>query len=224
MSELQDVIGAVVAGLARARRIADEESARLAESYRAEPLLEGLTVPRVRVPDMVVDLPILIEEHVAPTEAVPSPREDVLRGLLDTVKEFGLGQRIDLPPALLSEWKGQLATELGRLDPARWSRASVARAALDALIAARRLQPGFVWTEREARLVELEVERIAARLALKREATPGGLRVSVVSGVIKDRGTPETVTRIRLSLREEGLEWTRVEDAEGGSRARLTPE
>lgn len=50
MSELSEVLGALMISLVHARRLADEETAAVAEYYKDHPLLEGMSLPRVRVP------------------------------------------------------------------------------------------------------------------------------------------------------------------------------
>ena len=58
--KLGDVIGAMLADVAKARVRADVEALRIAEAYSRDPLLKHLSVPRFRLPDMVVDLPVLV--------------------------------------------------------------------------------------------------------------------------------------------------------------------
>jgi len=50
--------------LVHARRMADEETAAVAEYYKDNPLLEGMSLPRVRVPQLTIDMPITIDGHV----------------------------------------------------------------------------------------------------------------------------------------------------------------
>ena len=64
MADLGDLIGSLMVGLIRARRMADEQTAVLAEYYRSIPLLEGLSVPRIRVPELTVEIPMIIEKYV----------------------------------------------------------------------------------------------------------------------------------------------------------------
>lgn len=50
-----------MASVAHACRYADEETAAIAEYYKQHPLLDGMSLPRVRVPEVVLELPLLIE-------------------------------------------------------------------------------------------------------------------------------------------------------------------
>src|SRR5262245_36964682 len=76
MPKLSDVIGALMADLAHARRVADEQSALLADAYRREPLLQGLSVPRLRLQSVLIDMPALVDGYAEGTEErVASPHE-----------------------------------------------------------------------------------------------------------------------------------------------------
>lgn len=65
MATLGELVGALVNSLSHARRLADEETVAIAEHYRNHPLLAGMSVPRVRIPEMRLDLPILLDDYGA---------------------------------------------------------------------------------------------------------------------------------------------------------------
>ena len=64
MADLGDLLGSLMSGLIRARRMADEQTAALAEYYKSIPLLEGLSVPRIRIPELTIDMPFLIDNDL----------------------------------------------------------------------------------------------------------------------------------------------------------------
>ena len=61
MTDVGEIVGAIMTGLTRARQMADEESVAVAKEYRDNPLLEGVTIPRIRLPEVTLDIPVLIE-------------------------------------------------------------------------------------------------------------------------------------------------------------------
>ena len=63
MPYLDEIVGSFLAGMAQARKIADEATVSIAEYYKSQPLLEGMTVPRVRVPELILDLPLIVESY-----------------------------------------------------------------------------------------------------------------------------------------------------------------
>src|SRR5688572_19693895 len=68
MSNLGDYLGQLMSEIAMARMQADLETVRLAELYASHPLLKHLPVPHVRLPDVDVDLPVLIKQAQPPRE------------------------------------------------------------------------------------------------------------------------------------------------------------
>lgn len=69
MVKLNEVLGALMADLAEARHLADQQTVRLARSYRKDPVLKCMSVPRIRIPEVVVDLPIMIDNCQSPSAA-----------------------------------------------------------------------------------------------------------------------------------------------------------
>jgi hypothetical protein len=66
--------------------------------------------------------------------------------------------------------------------------------------------------------------RDAVRLEfLKLRTPPPRLTVLVTSAEIREAGTTENLTRLRLKVSEQGVEWTTIE-LEGIRRDRLVPE
>ncbi len=69
MVKLNEVLGALMADLAEARHLADQQTVRLARSYRKDPVLKCMSVPRIRIPEVVVELPIMIDSCQSPSAA-----------------------------------------------------------------------------------------------------------------------------------------------------------
>jgi hypothetical protein len=60
--------------------------------------------------------------------------------------------------------------------------------------------------------------------AFEAPGRPPSLRVAVATDHVKTRADNLNVTRVRIRLREEGLEWSDVVNADGERTSRLTPE
>ncbi|MBN1404385.1 MAG: hypothetical protein JW942_07985 [Opitutales bacterium] len=65
---LSELVGAIVSSIAHARGVADAEALRLAHIYRRNELLKGLPVPRLRLRNINISLPLLIS-GMSPSEA-----------------------------------------------------------------------------------------------------------------------------------------------------------
>ena len=68
-----------------------------------------------------------------------------------------------------------------------------------------------------------EISRAARREFLKLRPDPPRLVALATSAEIQAAASPESLTRLRIRLNEQGVEWTTIE-SEGVSHDRLVPE
>ena len=87
MSEFSEVLGALMISLVHARRLADEETAAVAEYYKDNPLLEGMSLPRVRVPELTIDMPVTFEQHVPAKDAELDTTANIHKALMEQFKQ-----------------------------------------------------------------------------------------------------------------------------------------
>lgn len=60
MITLAEYLGFIFSEITRARRSADHVSAAIAEAYAADPIMQHFSVPRFKIPEMTVTVPMLI--------------------------------------------------------------------------------------------------------------------------------------------------------------------
>ncbi len=301
---LSDVLGALVAGVAHARGIADSEVMSIARRYRRHEYLRGLSVPRLRVSKVVVELPLLLDGVVPSQKAKIAGPESIaigVRGALrEAVEDFvryvdtnrhkmkpevveqaaALVEEVRRPGALdrfdaaLRQRIRQLSRELGKSAPGRVALSDIVvrdevgnaterllRDFFAQLLAerARRQHEAAApssadedegpmafggdfdapskWTRaqqeeaiNEAMLTEAITELVeqvrgaAEESAILQAAQPADFFVRVDTEEIKNAGSPGAVTRIQLTLTEEGLEWAAEGEGEGTTRWKLRPE
>lgn len=294
-ARLSDVLGALVAGVAHARGIADSEVMSIARRYRRHEYLRGLSVPRLRVSKVVVELPVLLAGVVPSQKARPAGPEAVALALraalaeaVDDLDRYVAAHRHKMKDAVLAQ-STALVEELRRADgqdrfeaalrqllrrlERELERSAPGRVALSDVVVrdelgnaverllrdhlaqslaerARRAREGegpmafgedlegpSKWTQAqqaeaitEAMLSDAVDELVAAvraaaeASAILQGAQPADFLVRVGSDEIKNAGTPGAVTRICLTLTEEGLEWTEDRGADGQPRWQLKPE
>ncbi len=84
-----DVIGGLVSGVAYARSVADMEAMRIAYFYHGHELLRGMPIPRLRIQNVSISLPIIVKESIPGAPAVRTPVVDVAgktaQALMDAV-------------------------------------------------------------------------------------------------------------------------------------------
>lgn len=285
MADLDQVLGAVLASLAQARRMADEQTTAIAQYYQTSPLLKGMSAPRIRLPEVTVDVPVIIDQLEAGKPPVfASPKElaalavdaavrtaqsadvpmsaavrdslsaairarmDAVMGQLDvgkaapelvqeslaaTVDEAlhaPVGKVISARVATLSKLAAQAAARAAVQASTKATGKTTVRATTDAARAAglaAASAPSAIAVP-QATVVQASVlaaAKEAIRLAaIKEPGRAATLKTSVLTADIKERASPETITRLKLVLREEGMEWQEVRQANGSTTAMLTPE
>lgn len=298
-TRLSDVLGALVAGVAHARGLADSEVMSIARRYRRHEYLRGLSVPRLRVSKVVVDLPVLLDGVVPSQKARAAGPETILLALraalaeaVDDLDRYVAAHRHKMKDAVreqstalveeLRRRDGQdrleaavrqrlrrLEHELERSAPGRVALSDVvvrdelgnaverllrdhlAQLLADRARRAREAEAGgggpmafaedfdapSKWTQAQQAEAITEamltgavdelvdaVRTAAEEAAILQGAQPADFYVRVGSDEIKTSGTPGAVTRICLTLTEEGLEWSEDTGADGRSRWQLKPE
>jgi hypothetical protein len=237
---LGELIGALAADLTRARVQADLTAAHVADLYRSVPLLEGAPIPRFRLPDVVIDLPVVIEKvdgpRSRPSKAEPAPieprriaelseealapagihvRRAVHERLGDLVTELVKDQRLtaaDLTRSL--RISGDVVDRLVRyLDEQEWEASASGNEPPDEETRTERLSAYHRDLTRK-----LQTELIGA--ALDRTTVV----VGAASSKVRELQDPELVTRIRLTLREDSFELVQVDWGDEKPRERLVPE
>lgn len=236
MPTLNDYLGGLIASLTDARMMADARSVQVAELYAKHDLLRHFPIPRMRIGDIELNVPIAIE---------------------------GLSERIgfQLDPIGNAEFKRIAARELGRfigyaeLPPVpaqKLQRALDART--DTLVEEIRgsggevQKPMYVFADgivadlfeigMEAKLHDGKFPDGYARDEVTKRCFELGL--GLVSGVaekpVLDQLTviadaarlreqrPEDMLRIRLTVGEDGMEWQTQQRDDGSVERRLIPE
>jgi len=226
MADLGQLLGTLLASLAHARRIADEETAAIAEYYRTNPLLEGMSLPRVRVPELVIDLPLLIQDHI---EGEPSQLEEdhhVRQAVNDALKKAATREGIKLTKTQQDSFDRELKTELAKFKdadaPERGHPRELVVKAVDTALT-RSLGDEKI-SQTQMRRLSFDVRQRASDVALKKPGQPAKITASMITSEIKENAGANNVTRLKIVLREEGLEWSTGENADGTVSRKLIPE
>jgi hypothetical protein len=225
MADLGDLLGSLMTGLIRARRMADEQTAALAEYYKSNPLLEGLSVPRIRIPELTIEMPLLIENHVEGESGEmedPSKIADIVGAQM---KETLLKNNIKTSPAFnkifLDKVKDQLA--IIKQSGAPVMKETVTRGVQTAFADAL----NRTTTKMDESQKEIISKNIRAKISTVRIAKAPVIP-SVVANIktadIKEQASDASVVRLKITLNEEGMEWTTQAGEAGGVVRTLQPE
>lgn len=229
MADLDDFLGMILSGVSHARRISDEESANIAEHYKENPLLSGMSVPRLRIPEITIDIPVLIESHQDKKMVELRPKELIVKDLLVSLKTSAKEDKdIKLTKEFLNEYEKLMLKEIDKLH--KFSRAGKL---ISKETVGRISERMFIQLSRknEVRLSSVSAKKVQRSLrhdardaAFDKQAGVSKLNVNVLTSEVKDKSSPNNTARIKLTLREEGLEWGAIEHDDGSTSNLLTPE
>ena len=227
MPALSDYIGALLAEITNARLQADLESARIAELYALHPLLQHMPIPRFRLPNVILDLPVAVEKlEPASGSKLHPPDLRAMRSKIDGIIEQKLKQlKLEVPSNLRDPLTGDLdrlfkeLTRVGRLSPSEALMASdeAVTSAMEAIRASNKEHSTVDAS------VESSLQRQFSAEFLKLQLASTRVQVLVETTQLKELAPPATVTRIRLTISEEGVEWTQSNPEDSSSKT-LLPE
>ena len=232
MPYLGDYLGQLLSEITMARMQADLETVRLAELYAAHPLLRMLPVPHLRLPGVELDVPVLIESSESP-RAGESARggahlADLRRRFEEVLAVRLVGAGVAPTLADRKQVGSALAERVTLLGGPTETAIDVQRIADDFSATAMAV---VLKTRRAADLREpaaatkfsAELNEAVRLEFLKLRNPPPRLLALVTSAEIRAADAPDSVTRLRVKLSEQGVEWTTIE-SDGVSHQRLVPE
>lgn len=231
MPYLGDYVGQLLAEIAMARMQADLETVRLAELYEAHPLLRTMPVPRMRLPQVDLELPVAIQESEEPRKGESSRGGFDPKKLGDSFMNL-LDKGLDQQGVKLTSTQRKRVQEAvtSRLTPTVPTAVGVdVRHLADAATEQAVQTVGAVLASSKRREVQMSPEfgeelRRQVRLAfMQQRSPPPRLFVLVTGAEIREAGEAQNLTRLKLSITEQAVEWTTVE-TEGGSTDKLVPE
>lgn len=214
-----------------ARAQADIEAVRIAEVYSSEQLLKNFPVPRMRLSNVEINIPMMVsniddllkaeEPAKIDTGTIVRISEDIIKSELqkknitltnnenakikrnvkaksDDVK--GIRERAISMQQISGEITKEIYTQLSQISKVK-----------------------SVLKETEIRSLTNNINlRIKEELILKR-ARPARIRIEPLTSQLREVGKPENLVTMKISISEDALEMTRVEQ-EGEERDILIPE
>lgn len=231
MADFSQVLGSLLISLAKARQIADFQSAAIAEQYRRNPLLEGLGVPRIRVPELELEFPIMIDAEVAGKPNKLDDPKTIAGKLASVIDKAAEKTGIALTPVTRQKLLDRTEVDLREITKASGyvednlvPKEAVARRAEESvrsvLIASvdPKIEPS------QLRDILDAVRQHAVEIAEIDSGRAPTVTVNILTSEVKERSSPQTAARLRIVLREEGLEWNVVRRNDGTTTRNLIPE
>lgn len=229
--KLNDYIGNLVASVQHARVNADLQAVRVAEDYAKHSLLAHFPVPRMRLKDVEMTIPVAInpgQKQKATTLEPINNREfnslaykEVLAGLgrksLGSTQSRKLRQLISeqtgiLEKTLLKEGETQALNNFSRI---------VAEAGIDS---DKIEETDAEKKERTAQLSNKLTQQLGATIKpVHTEQLLDELDVAIEADVLREK-PKDSLVNIKLVIQEEGVEWHKMEAQNGQITRKLIPE
>lgn len=232
MADLGELLGMLMVSLARAREMADLETAAIAERYKDHPLLEGISLPRIRVPELTMELPILIDSEESGEAPTPESPEVIEREVDRSLEESASRNGVQIPNDARQRFRESLRHALVRAggvsvsatQPAA-SRETVVRSVEASLVASLGTPElrGIIAGDKLKALIS-DVRRRADEVAERTPGKPPRINATIMTSEVKEKAGAGNATQVRLTLREEGLEWSIVKRDDGTLTRSLQPE
>jgi hypothetical protein len=225
MADLGELIGSLMVGVIRARRMADEETAALAEYYKTNPLLEQLSVPRVRIPDLTIDMPFLVEDSLGGEAGNIGSPEKIAAASSDKLKAVIASSGIKVNPAFHEKFSLEVIKQLkaAQASGAPPAKESVTRSVLSAFTGALTESKSELSSAQKETLSNALTEK-ASEVAIAKAAVAPSILANIKTAEVKEKSSSANVVRLKITLKEEGLEWSVRTDDSGNRVNTLQPE
>jgi len=230
MATLNEYLGTLVSNFSQARVLADLESAKIAELYASDGILKHFSIPRMRIDDVELTIPVAIDELSIKNitkQDLPDPqfiRSSVYTILLQTLERSSLPQELSLNirkeisdrveiysqdrnkknlELLLNTLPDSVGKQIDKsVDFLKNINESVESDRTKLEIKKREASQSI------AVLLKKEIEKKDIKEEIK------NLHVTMESARLKDKNKNNLVF-IKMKISEESMEWETMEDADG---------
>jgi hypothetical protein len=229
MPQLGDYIGLLLSEITIARMQADIETVRISEYYSVHPLLQSFPIPRFRLPNIEMDIPVVIKKVdeqslTDPTRGAPSLVD--MRNKFDEVLNRCLKEiNISLTTDINAKLKSALDKRISFFSHPKAVSVDVKQYADDLSEVTNKFLIETFGQLEPKKLEQLEnlVKNTARIEFLNLRTPPSRLNVLVTTSEIKEAGPNDIITQIHLKITEEAYEWTTI-DSNGQKTNKLVIE
>lgn len=233
MPYLGDYLGQLLSELVIARAQADQETLRLAEYYAGHPHLKNFPIPHLRLPTVTLDIVYAVEASAHEPEASATRGKVDLNAMRSAYRRTIEQVTPDHGVALDAKTWASIDKALEDIE----RRATMAPSVPVAVRATVLEMTRVFMAEVKAMRLRHQMEGSAAvdgelESALNREAMLASMRlrspaprvnVVVTKRELMEVKDPGQLSKVRLTIAEQGQEWTVIE-TDGTSTERLVPE
>ena len=218
MPKLGDYLGHILSEITIARMYADVEAIRVAELYADHPLLRHMPVPRFRLPDIELDVPVVvndIDETPNGDSQHGTPKIEEMRKVFDKVLVSVMRkEKIRITQVLTKKIKTAIDRKVVALTRPNEIALDMNRVAIELTKTVVKVLGENIRDDRKKIFSEKLMDSLRVEF-VKLRKTPSRLDVLVRTAEIREAGPSEVITRLHLKISEEGYEWSSIETDDG---------
>jgi len=235
MPKLNEYLGSIISSVSTARVMADVQTVKVAEDYAKHDLLQHFSVPRMRLDDVEITIPVAVDQSYSPETKTKEPVDIIDNGDFNSAvykeitKSLGLSS---LPRSASSEVRSVLSKDTQALESSINKTNDLSAVSdfskhisekVDSIVNEKKLikpKASFSREDLEKRISTVAHEQI------KKVAPPvelGELQVITESHLLREQN-PENIMQIKMKISEDGMEWQSMDNGDGGITRKLLPE
>lgn len=225
MTDLGDIIGSMMTGILKARKISDEQTAALAEYYKENPLLEGLSIPRIRIPEITLDFPVLIENHSEGEKGEIEESDNIKNAITERLKQTIETNKIKTNPTFDRLLMANIDSVLAEVKKSNTPivAETISRGVQNAFSDAVK-KSAIKLSVEEEKVIASSLRTVISKTSFVKRPVNSGIISNIRTADVKEKSNPASVARIKITLKEEGLEWATQSSESGGVSRTLQPE
>ena len=234
MPKLNDYIGSLVSSITDARVMSDIQTVKVAEEYAKHNLLKHFSIPRMRIDDIEMTIPIALDELKEKTETEYDPIDNIKFNAIvynELVNNLGLTK---LPNEVSQTLRSKIAKQTQVLEQEiriAKNLSPLKYYCKDLILLILHIESQLLKLKADVkRKVDIDampqyLEKILAQeIKLQSEKKSiEDLNVIVEAHKLREQ-KPENIIYIKLKISEDGMEWNRTENNEGEIESKLLPE
>lgn len=238
MADLSEFLGNLVSSISESRVNSDLQSVRIAQQYAKDNLLQHFAVPRMRIENVELTIPIAIDEFE--TKNVNSTLEPINNATFSSITYQQILKSIavdKLPSDISRELKSKISDYIKLLEAQinvnqienslmNYSK-SITEIVISKVFEIYKAQNKKINKE-QLNLIKNDLEKklqenLKDEIKIKSTTTSNFSNVIVESSKLREIKS-ENIIMIKMNISEQGMEWIKMEDKNGEVVSKLMPE
>jgi hypothetical protein len=239
MADLSEFLGNLVSSISESRVNSDLQSVRIAQQYAKDKFLQHFAVPRMRIENVELTIPIAIDEFE--TKKANSSLEPINNATFSSITYQQILKSIavdKLPTDISKEFKSKISDYIKLLEAQinvnqiensllNYSK-SITEIVMSKVVEIYRTQNKKINRDQlnmlQNDLAKNLQENLKSEIKIKAENTTSNFSNVIVESSKLREIRPENIIMIKMNISEQGMEWIKMENDKGEVVSKLMPE